>query len=131
MQHHSTTPVAVLDPENTRTRRRSNVVKLQPESLADQINEEHQQASLAYQSAVRHAIESGRLLVKAKAEAEHGAWASWVAKNCSLTIRTASTYMTLYRDRKDIADSTSLTEAMQAIRIKRQFERGPKKREQG
>lgn len=45
--------------------------------------------------AVQHALTAGKLLLEAKAQVEHGQWATWLADNCQVAARTARAYMRL------------------------------------
>jgi Protein of unknown function (DUF3102) len=63
--------------------------------LAEQIEHEHQAAVGAARSAIEHAIECGRLLLKAKTTAGHGNWLEWVRANLSFGPRQAQKYCRL------------------------------------
>jgi hypothetical protein len=46
---------------------------------ANEINKEHSAAIGAAETAIRHGLECGRLLTKAKAKFPHGNWEQWVS----------------------------------------------------
>ena len=64
-------------------------------ALVPQIEREHRAAFDAVASAIQHAIECGRLLLKAKATLAHGAWLPWVEANLSFGSRQARKYTRL------------------------------------
>ena len=63
--------------------------------LAERINEAHQQAEVALNSGLQHALEAGRLLLEAKAQVGHGAWLPWLQEHFQGKPRTARTYVLL------------------------------------
>ena len=68
-------------------------------ALATQINDAHEHACRAAQSAIAHARRAGDLLIEAKAEVEHGSWLSWLGEHChTISKRTAQAYMRVARD---------------------------------
>lgn len=63
-------------------------------TVATQINEAHQAACNAAQSAIEHARRAGDLLMEAKAQIPHGEWLPWLAEHCpTVPERTAQAYM--------------------------------------
>lgn len=64
--------------------------------IANQINVEHEAASVAFQSALERARMCGELLSKAKKLCGHGVWLPWLEKNCPrIGPRQAQKYMRL------------------------------------
>ena len=59
------------------------------------INEEHQAAQTAYDSALEHAVECGRLLAEVKGQLRHGEWLPWIEEHFEGSQRTAQVYMQL------------------------------------
>jgi hypothetical protein len=76
-------------------------------ALAERINDEHQQAEAAAQSAIYHALEAGRLLNEAKGLVPHGQWLPWLQEHCSVTPRSAQIYMKLARELGDKYETVS------------------------
>ncbi len=64
-------------------------------TLATEINVEHQAAYAKAGEALQHARRAGELLVQVKAEVGHGAWLPWLKAHCSFSERTAQGYMRL------------------------------------
>lgn len=65
--------------------------------LAEAIVVEHQAAQRAWEDAVTHAIECGRLLLHAKETVGHGGWMEWLDTHFPASVRTAQNYMRLAR----------------------------------
>ncbi len=65
------------------------------QSVADEINAEHEAAFGKAREALEHARRAGELLLLAKAELEHGAWLPWLGANCKFSARTAQGYIRL------------------------------------
>jgi hypothetical protein len=65
------------------------------ETLADGIRQQHDLVRASVTDAFAHAIEAGRLLIRAKEFISHGRWLPWLAANCRFAARTAQTYMRL------------------------------------
>jgi hypothetical protein len=57
------------------------------------IRHHHLQATSHHDSAIRHAVMAGELLLRQKAAVGHGAWLGWLADNVEFTARTAQRYM--------------------------------------
>ena len=93
------------------------------DSLARRIDAEHGQVATALQSALRHAISAGEMLIEAKRQVGHGQWLPWLAANCSVPARTATHYMALARQRKKLSDQNgnvlpiSVHKAVQWLRL--------------
>jgi hypothetical protein len=71
--------------------------------LARRIDAEHRQVATALQSALRHAIMAGELLLVAKGTVKHGQWLKWLAAH-KFPQRTSTHYMELARRRDDLCD---------------------------
>jgi len=71
--------------------------RAETELLADAIVAEHQAAQRAWEDAVTHAIECGRLLLQAKESVGHGQWMKWLENHFPASVRTAQNYMRLAR----------------------------------
>jgi len=69
--------------------------------LAEAIVAEHQAAQRAWEGAVMHAVECGRLLIHAKETIAHGQWIPWLEENFPASVRTAQGYMRLARHGED------------------------------
>jgi hypothetical protein len=61
--------------------------------LAERIEAEHQAAIGAARTAIEHAVECGKLLLKAKAQVGHGGWLAWLEAHTSA--RQSQRYMRL------------------------------------
>jgi hypothetical protein len=72
--------------------------------LAERIKEEHSNVASALQQGFMHASAAGELLIQAKAKAGHGKWLSWLRDECEISVRTASLYMRLAKNRRGIED---------------------------
>ena len=70
--------------------------------LAQRINQEHEQCCDAFTAGLQHALNAGDLLIQAKALCEHGEWGAWLAVHCSMSERTAQSYMRVARNREAI-----------------------------
>ena len=68
------------------------------DSLAVEIDREHEAVKAAFQTGIEHAIKAGELLIEAKKEIPHGNWEAWVQINCSVKKRMAQNYMKLARE---------------------------------
>ena len=88
--------------------------------LAEKVNREHRQAQRAAGQAVKHAVEAGELLLKAKEAVGHGGFTKWIEENFEGTQRHATRYMRLAtaadQKRIDPAEHSSLTEAESLLR---------------
>jgi hypothetical protein len=67
------------------------------DDLARRINAEHDQVRNFAKAGLQRAIEAGRLLIEAKALVGHGNWLPWLQANCTVTARSAQTYMLVAR----------------------------------
>jgi DUF3102 family protein len=72
--------------------------------LAERIKKEHSNVAIALQQGFMHASAAGELLIQAKANAGHGKWLSWLQEKCEISVRTASLYMRLSKNRGRIED---------------------------
>lgn len=84
------------------------------DTLAAEINAEHDAAERTAQTALDHARAAGERLLLAKAQVEHGQWLPWLSVNCpTVAARTARAYMQLARNWKTLetktADSANLS----------------------
>jgi Protein of unknown function (DUF3102) len=68
---------------------------LRLDTLANEIRERHVLVQASVKDALAHAIEAGRLLLRAKKAVPHGGWLPWIDENCRFAARTAQTYMRL------------------------------------
>jgi phage N-6-adenine-methyltransferase len=66
--------------------------------LADRINASHRAYEAAATTALRHAVEAGRLLLQAKGALPHGDWLPWLSEHVDCSIRSAQLYMQLARE---------------------------------
>jgi Protein of unknown function (DUF3102) len=79
-----------------------------PESLADldelaqRIKEEHSNVARALHRGFIHACAAGELLIQAKGKTGHGKWSPWLRDECNISMRTASLYMRLAKNRTGI-----------------------------
>jgi hypothetical protein len=74
------------------------------DELAQRIKEEHSTVAIALQQGFMHASAAGELLIQAKAKVGHGKWLSWLREECEISVRTASLYMRLAKNRGRIED---------------------------
>jgi N6-adenosine-specific RNA methylase IME4 len=65
--------------------------------LATQINEHHRLCETSLNKGLEHAIEAGRLLLKAKQLCARGKWLVWLRENFDGSERTAQTYIQAVR----------------------------------
>ena len=84
------------------------------ETLAAEINAEHDAAERTARKAIDHARVAGERLLLAKAQVAHGQWLSWLSANCpAIADRTARAYMQLARNwgklETKTADSANLS----------------------
>ncbi len=66
-------------------------------SLAQRINDEHQQCAAAVRAGLQHAMAAGALLLEARRLVPHGQWGSWLREHCHVSERTAQAYMQVAR----------------------------------
>ena len=66
--------------------------------LAADIRRAHASCVDAFGRGLRHAVEAGTLLIRAKGQVPHGAWLTWLATHCELSDRLAQKYMRVARD---------------------------------
>jgi Protein of unknown function (DUF3102) len=57
---------------------------------------------ISFQNSVKHAIRAGELLIEAKSRLQHGEFGSWLEENFKLSRATATRYMKLAENRKEI-----------------------------
>jgi hypothetical protein len=81
-------------------------------ALAARINEEHALALKSAESAIDHAIEAGRLLLRAREQIGRGAWLQWLSSNCTLTVRMSQRYMRVGANATRVSHSPSLRAAL-------------------
>lgn len=62
-------------------------------NAATEIDASHRLAQSCAVDAIMHARRAGELLLKMKAEIQHGAFLDWLSTNVSFTVRTAQRYM--------------------------------------
>jgi len=72
------------------------------EELAQAINAELRGMIDGARTTLRHAVNAGELLLKAKDQVEHGQWSEWLRENCDMSERSAQKYMRLARHRMAI-----------------------------
>jgi Protein of unknown function (DUF3102) len=87
-----------------RKNRRSESSHADLDELAQRIKEEHRNVACALHQGFMHASAAGELLIQAKAQAGHGKWLSWLRDECEISVRTASLYMRLAKNRGVIED---------------------------
>ncbi len=92
------------------------------DTLAQDIRNEHGSVHAAAETATRHAIRCGELLVRAKEGLAHGQWLPWLKQGCELSERTAQAYMRLARKHGELDNENAqrvaglpVREAMKAI----------------
>ncbi len=66
--------------------------------LSTAINQSHELATGAAESALLHAKRTGELLVEAKSQIDHGDWLAWLAANCEVSTRQAQRYIKVATD---------------------------------
>lgn len=74
------------------------------ESIAAEINREHQLCYSVFRTSLEHAMRAGELLVQAKEQVSHGQWLPWVEANCEFARNTATGYMQLHSYRELLND---------------------------
>ena len=62
-------------------------------TVISNINEQHRLARSCAETAVRHAIRCGELLLEQKGRVEHGEFGKWIATHCEFEYSTAARYM--------------------------------------
>ncbi len=72
-------------------------------AVGEVINRLHQEICESAHSSYSKAMQIGELLSGQKQKVKHGEWLDWLSFNCpSISERTASRYMGIYRDQTDI-----------------------------
>ncbi len=89
-------------------------------TLAEKANQAHKQAQSAARQVMKHAVEAGELLLKAKEDMGHGDFTKWLKETFDGTPRHARRYMRLAtaaaQERIDPAEHSSLREAESLLR---------------
>src|SRR5262245_22020705 len=62
-------------------------------TLASRMHASHAACETALRASVSHALEAGRMLLKAKERCGHGQWLPWLTANIAVSERTAQSYM--------------------------------------
>jgi len=85
--------------------------------MAVKINELHEKANLAMMDTVSYATEIGELLSVKKEELAHGEFSGWVTDNLDFSLRTAQSYIKIFKHRDELErfQPTSLAEAYRLI----------------
>lgn len=86
-----------------------------PASLTDEIRREHEACEAAAESAVKHGLRCGELLIEAKAKVAHGEWMPYLKENFPRTPQTAAAYMRLARNRGQIESASSIRAALKEL----------------
>lgn len=86
---------------------------------AKQIREEHRLAIECRDSAIRHAIEAGRLLLQVKQNLGHGEFIPWVEAWCPFKYSTAARYMSAAKQISTGVEISSLSTLFPSGRIPR------------
>jgi len=87
------------------------------ETLAEMANESAEQAEKNAKLTVTKAIDSGRYLIAAKEQIEHGQWLTWLGQNWNYNQGQASRYMTIsnYAHAHNLTEAKSIREALRMI----------------
>ncbi len=87
------------------------------ETLAEMANEAAEQAEKSAKLTVTKAIDSGRYLIAAKEQVEHGQWLTWLGQNWNYNQGQASRYMTIsnYAHAHNLTEAKSIREALRMI----------------
>jgi hypothetical protein len=72
------------------------------DELAQRIKKEHRNVARALHRGFIHACTAGELLIQAKGRAGYGKWLPWLRDQCNISVRTASLYMKLAKNRNGI-----------------------------
>lgn len=88
-------------------------------ALAQEIVSEQKAARDSAQSAIKHAIRCGALLIEAKAKVKHGQWLPWLQESCYLPERTAQAYMNLARHADSLPSDMTVRDALKLLTSKR------------
>jgi hypothetical protein len=85
--------------------------------LAERINNAHDAAFRAAQSAVEAAVECGRLLIEAKSQIPHGQWLPWLEANTRVGARQSQKYMRLAgaSGKNELGSHLSINDALTAF----------------
>jgi hypothetical protein len=67
-------------------------------AFAAEINDHHHKCEISLNSGLMHAIEAGRLLIRAKDVCPHGTWGHWLDRHFAGSRRTAQLYIKVARD---------------------------------
>lgn len=99
------------------------------EHLAEAANSAAEQVENSARSMVQHADRSGRALLAAKAQLEHGDWLPWLGANFDQSISLANKYMAIASNSEripNLKEAPSITQAMRMITEARE-EQTPKR----
>ena len=78
--------------------------------LATEINAKHGQTINSARTTLESAREAGELLIEAKAQVDHGQWATWLSENCpDLSQRTANEYKRVFENWEAIESKLAVT----------------------
>jgi hypothetical protein len=78
--------------------------------LATRINAAHKAVSAYMRRGLREAIQTGHLLLEAKARLKHGQWLPWLHKHCDVPERTCHVYMRLAEHEAEIGNVADITD---------------------
>jgi hypothetical protein len=98
------------------------------EHLAEAANDAADQVEKSARNMVQHADRSGRALLAAKAQLEHGDWLPWLGANFDQSISLANKYMAIASNSEripNLKEAPSITQAMRMITEARE-EQSPK-----
>ena len=84
---------------------------------ATEINELHEKACALMKDSVNFAIRAGELLSQKKEELPHGQFTKWVDENIHFTVRTAQSYIKIFKHKAEIEQvaPATLSEAYRLI----------------
>ena len=81
-----------------------------------EINRLHSEIIEAARTTIEKAIRIGELLTRAKRDAGHGTWGSWMKSNLNFSERSAQRYMRLF-DKRHLVKSDTLSDLSQAYAL--------------
>lgn len=92
------------------------------ELLAALINSEHEQCITSPKTALLHARNAGEWLIEAMEQLSVEEWHSWLVNNCTLTERTAQTYIQIARNLPSVTKPAKVTNVVTEVEEQTQEE---------
>ena len=95
-------------------------------TLAALANQAHDRALKTANNAVQLAIDCGQILLRAKAQCQHGEWLPWLKENVRFSRQTANRYVALASNCSRVSNLPSIREALACLTEESELDAEPK-----